>query len=81
MLSNIEGVNIHVFFSEKEDGKVKVELRSKALPVNIIATKYGGGGHKLASGAIVPSWEVAEQLLKDLDDLCKESAEHYEALF
>ncbi|MFA6936257.1 MAG: bifunctional oligoribonuclease/PAP phosphatase NrnA [Bacilli bacterium] len=81
VLSNIEGVNIHVFFSEKEDGKVKVELRSKALPVNIVATKYGGGGHKLASGAIVPSWEVAEQLLKDLDDLCKESAEHYEALF
>ncbi len=72
-ISNIEGIHIHVFFSQQDDGQVKIEFRSKDYPVNEVATKYGGGGHKLAAGTIVDSWETVKQVLQDLDDVCKEA--------
>ena len=71
-LANIKDINIHVFFSEKDDGAIKIEFRSKKYPVNTIAAKYGGGGHILASGAIVANWDIAKQVLQDLDEECKE---------
>ena len=40
--------------------------------VNDIATKYGGGGHKYASGVKLKSWEEADKLIKDLDIITKE---------
>ena len=33
--------------------------------------KYGGGGHAYASGARLKSWEEAESLIKDLDEVAK----------
>jgi len=45
------------------------ELRSSRFNINPIAVKYGGGGHKKASGASVPDYETAMAMLKDLDAL------------
>jgi hypothetical protein len=42
-MSGVEGVHIWVNFTESGDG-IYAELRSKALPVNEIAARYGGGG-------------------------------------
>jgi phosphoesterase RecJ-like protein len=67
----MKGVHIHAHFSDREEGKIKVELRSKEIPVNEVAAKYGGGGHKLASGAIVDSWEIVDKMIQDLDELCR----------
>ena len=39
--------------------------------VNKIAEKYNGGGHKLASGARLVSFEEVEYLIKDLDKACE----------
>lgn len=55
-----------VVFVEQPDGIIRVNLRSKEIFVNEIAEKYGGGGHKFASGATLSSWEVAAQLSADL---------------
>ena len=33
--------------------------------------KYGGGGHIYASGARLKSWDEAEELIKDLDEVAK----------
>lgn len=72
VLSNINGINIWAHFSEKDDGTVKVEIRSNGTPVNEIAAKYGGGGHKQAAGANIESLEIVKDVLHDLDQLCKE---------
>lgn len=71
VLSNIEDCEIHVHFAEDYDGRIRTEFRSKRIPVNFIASKYGGGGHALASGAILNNWEEVDHVLKDLDELCK----------
>ena len=34
-----------------------------------IAKKYGGGGHPLASGASVKTWEEADLVIEDLKKL------------
>lgn len=69
-MANIEGVKIHVAFFERDDNKVKVELRSKKIPIVEIATKYGGGGHALASGVVLPNWDQVEKFISELEDIC-----------
>ncbi len=71
VLANMKGVHIHAHFSDREEGKVKIEIRSKEIPVNVVAAKYGGGGHKLAAGAIVDGWNDIDNLINDLDELCR----------
>ncbi|MGM0874891.1 MAG: DHH family phosphoesterase [Bacillota bacterium] len=71
ILGNIEGVKAWVFFVEEEN-QIRVRLRSKGLIINELAKKYNGGGHPLASGASVYSWEEADQVLKDLEELCQD---------
>lgn len=70
-LSGIKKVKVFVHFAENEDGTIKVEFRSKKLPVNIIANKYGGGGHALASGTIVENFDVVDKIIEDLIELCE----------
>lgn len=51
----VDGVRIAILFRELGDGKVKVSLRSKgALDVQKMAAKFGGGGHRNASGIVMP---------------------------
>ena len=48
---NIRGVEVGVIIREKADGSVKASLRSKSfVDVAEIASRFGGGGHKKASG-------------------------------
>ncbi len=73
LMHDIKGVFIWVNFTEAEDG-VHAELRSNRYNINPIAVKYGGGGHKRASGCIVPDRETAMKLLDDLNTLAGETA-------
>ena len=59
-------------FTENEDGKIYVELRSSKYNINKIAVKYGGGGHTLASGATVDNWRMCESVIDDLIKLAEE---------
>lgn len=67
---DLKGISAWVFFVE-EDDSIRVRLRSKGPVINEVAAKYNGGGHPLASGATVYSWEEAEQVVEDLDKVCK----------
>ncbi len=67
--STMKGVKAWVFFVEEEE-LIRVRLRSKGPIINDLATRYHGGGHPMASGATVYSWEEADQLLEELDDIC-----------
>ena len=71
-MADIKGVEIWVNFTETEKG-VLCELRSVDLNINPIAVKYGGGGHKKASGATVADRETAMAMLRDLDALIGEA--------
>lgn len=68
LMRDIKGVHVWVNFTESDDG-VHCELRSNRPNINPIAVKYGGGGHKKASGCIVPDKATAMSLLADLDAL------------
>lgn len=51
---SLAGVEVGLFFMEQPRGGVKVSFRSRSrVDVAKIAEQFGGGGHKLASGAIV----------------------------
>ena len=71
ILGDIKGIKVWAFFIEEDDNLIRVRLRSKGPVINKLATKYNGGGHPLASGAQVSSWEEAEQLTKELIELAK----------
>ncbi len=68
LMKDIKDVFVWVNFTEGDDG-VHTELRSNRYNINPIAVKYGGGGHKKASGCTVPDRETAMKLLADLDAL------------
>jgi phosphoesterase RecJ-like protein len=50
---SLAGVDVALFFMEQPRGGVKVSFRSRGVDVARVAEQFGGGGHKLASGAIV----------------------------
>lgn len=69
VFGDVKGIKAWVFFVE-EDDLIRVRVRSKGPVINTIAEKYNGGGHPLASGATVYSWEEAERMISDLDKVC-----------
>jgi phosphoesterase RecJ-like protein len=45
-------VEVAVLLHELPDGRVKASLRSRErVDVNAVCRRFGGGGHRLASGA------------------------------
>ena len=66
-MADLRGVDIWVNFTETEEDKVLVEIRSSKYNINPVATKYGGGGHAKASGATVSGKAEAMALLEDLN--------------
>lgn len=67
VMSDIRDVDIWVNFTETEEDKVLVEIRSSKYNINPVAVKYGGGGHAKASGATIANREMAMALLEDLN--------------
>ncbi len=60
---DLEGVMMAYFARETEDGRVKVSLRAlEPCRVDQVAARFGGGGHRLASGLTVdmPLSEAAQ---------------------
>ena len=73
MINNLKYVNeilVWAFFSEdKKMNVIKANIRSRGPIINETASKYGGGGHKYASGARLKSWIEVDNLIKDLDEI------------
>jgi len=69
---SIKGIETAAIIKEREDGILKVSLRSKNnIPVQELAAKYGGGGHRTASGFTVER-EIEpfkKELKKELEKL------------
>jgi bifunctional oligoribonuclease and PAP phosphatase NrnA len=68
-LGNIEGIVSWAFFIEEPD-QIRIRLRSKGPVVNKIANRYNGGGHPMAAGATIYSWDKVENVISDLKEAC-----------
>lgn len=66
-LSDIEGNRIWALFIQTKEG-YRSRVRSKRVDVNDIIKPFGGGGHKLAAGALLKDLESVEKLIKSLDE-------------
>ncbi|MCQ2428172.1 MAG: bifunctional oligoribonuclease/PAP phosphatase NrnA [Clostridia bacterium] len=73
-MDRIKGCPIWLAFIDNmplnDDGTVesiRVRLRSRFMPVDKLANKYGGGGHEHASGATVNNTEEMKSLIADAD--------------
>ena len=54
------------------NNKIVGEFRSRDISIVHIAKKYGGGGHDMACGASLSSWEEVDLVIKDFDELLGE---------
>lgn len=69
-LGSVEGIKAWAFFIEEND-QIRVRLRSKGPVINGVAKKYKGGGHPLAAGASIYSWDEVQSVMKDIEEVCK----------
>ena len=72
-LNFIKELKVWAFSSYDEKlGLFKINIRSRGIVINEIASNYHGGGHKFASGARIKTEEEVNELFKALDEACKE---------
>lgn len=74
VLGNIVGCPIWCLFTRSPEGQIRIEFRSHGLDVQKVALKYGGGGHRQASGARFENqkdFKLAMDVVKDLDKLAE----------
>ena len=69
IMAGIEEICIWANFSEDENGDIYCEIRSNGP--NIVATKYGGGGHLQASGTTVYSFDTVKEIINDLERVAR----------
>jgi phosphoesterase RecJ-like protein len=71
-MGNIIEIDVWALIYElTETSGIKVSLRSKKIDINKIAMKYGGGGHLLASGGYLDSWDDLDAFLLDVKNYLK----------
>lgn len=68
-LGDVKGIRAWLIFVEEAD-QIRVRLRSKGIVINGLAAEYGGGGHPLAAGASVRTWEEADEVIQKVQKLC-----------
>ena len=71
--NNIEDFIVWMFVTKDLKNDIfKVNIRSRGPVINEVASKYNGGGHKFSSGARVKTMDELDNLISDLDYLCRE---------
>ena len=64
------------FFSyDKTTGLIRGSLRSRGPVINEVAQEFGGGGHAMASGCRLHSFEEVDEMIKALDKVCEDYQE------
>lgn len=72
-LKFVKDIVIWVFFSEDiKSNLIRANIRSNGPIINELAARFGGGGHKYASGARLTSWQQTDGLINELDKLSME---------
>ena len=71
IMAGIEEICIWANFSEDVNGDIYCEFRSNGKNINVVATKYGGGGHLQASGTTVYSFDTVKEIINDLERVAR----------
>lgn len=75
MINDLKFVNeiiVWVFLTEDiKSNLIRANIRSVGPYINDVATKFGGGGHKYASGVKLKTWDDSNKLINELDELVK----------
>ena len=75
MINDLNFVNefiVWVFLTEDiKSNLIRANIRSVGPYINDVATKFGGGGHKYASGVKLKTWDDSDKLINELDELVK----------
>lgn len=75
MINDLKFVNeivVWVFLTEDiKSNLIRANIRSVGPYINDVATKFGGGGHKYASGVKLKTWGDSDKLINELDELVK----------
>lgn len=57
----LKGVKVSFVLAEKEDGSLRLSIRSQpGIDVSRVAASFGGGGHKVAAGAKISGKDLSE---------------------
>ena len=75
MINDLKFVNeiiVWVFLTEDiKSNLIRANIRSVGPYINDVATIFGGGGHKYASGVKLKTWDDSDKLINELDELVK----------
>ena len=66
---SVEGVEVAVSLLENGNNTYKISYRSKGkVDVNAVASSFGGGGHKMASGSMLSGFyeDVKDKILREI---------------
>jgi len=74
-LGVFEDCPVWALFAEYEEKIVRGRLRSKGPVVNEVANRFDGGGHPMASGVNLGTWDRADKIIEALDELAKDYKE------
>ena len=71
-LNFVNEIKIWIFLTEdKKNNQIRANIRSRGPIINEVASKFGGGGHKYASGARISDWDKTDELINELDKLAE----------
>ena len=59
-----------IFAYDKVNDYVRVSIRSRGPVINGVAASFNGGGHMYAAGARVKDFLIADDIIKQLDEVC-----------
>ena len=77
LLEGIKSSIIWAAFIENDQKTYRVRLRSRYVPINIVAEKHNGGGHERASGASAKDKNEIKAILAELDLVSREYKESH----
>lgn len=69
LLGKVSTVKCWTIFVQQKDGSYRLRIRSKKPIINELAKEYGGGGHPLASGAMIKDDSSIKEFVDKLDQI------------
>lgn len=64
-----------LFAYDKSNDNIRGSIRSRGPIINDVASNYNGGGHIYAAGVKLISFDQVDNIVKDLDEVCKKYKE------
>jgi len=64
-----------IFAYDKANDNIRGSIRSRGPIINEVAANYNGGGHIYASGVRLKDFDIADDIINDLNEVCKKYKE------